>query len=70
MSQYEVIGADENIDVRGESHKPGDRVELSPEDAVELVEKGVLKPVEEADGQSAGQSPEPTPETPEPTPEA
>ncbi len=53
---YEVQGTDENIDVRGELRKPGDRVELSPEDAQELVEKGVLNAVEggEASAQDTG----------------
>lgn len=45
MAQYEVQGTDENIDVRGETRKPGDVVELAPEDAAELVESGVLKEV-------------------------
>lgn len=46
MAEYEVQGTDENIDVRGELRKPGDIVELAPEDATELVELGVLKPRE------------------------
>ena len=78
MAQYKVIGADEtveNVDVRGNIHRPGDVVELATEDAAELVASGVLELVGEADAPAS----EPTGEvatapaadapTGEPTPE-
>lgn len=66
---YEVLGTDENIDIRGEIRHPGDRVELSAEDAAELVERGVLRLVEgeSATGQVAAPAGDATaPEAPAP----
>ena len=65
MSQFEVVGSDptvENVDVRGTLRAPGEVVELSDEDASELVASGVLKPVE------GGNPPAPTAEAGADTP--
>lgn len=52
MALFEVVGSDptvENVDILGVIRAPGEKVELLPEDAIPLVEMGLLVELESPD---------------------
>ena len=56
MARYEVVAeGDADVDVRGEVKHLGDQVELSEEDAAELVAAGSLKLVGDQGAGASGE---------------